>query len=481
MPDQDELLRFGAFELNVTLRELRRSGMKLSIQRQPFEVLAALARRPGELVTRAELKSVLWGDDVHVDFDRGLNFCMAQVRRVLDDSRRAPRFIETVPRAGYRFVAPVTRSAHAKVMAPDSRAVDAPRLAAPREARTRRPIVRWAALATYLLLAHADSPSLDRSVERAAPSDPPASYVKGIYLLRRGLPDLPVAIGLLERSAGEDPRYLPALLALAAAYDEAAAARVRVPAEILPRLRETATAALALDATSAQARTWYGVALLYGDRNWIEGGRQLRQAIALDERLPTARRAYARYLAATGDLAGAVREIDVARRLDPLCVTVSAEAAWYRYAARWYGAAMAASTASLAGVDDSRPHEILFDIHLLQGRPREAAREALAVMAIVGVPAATRARLARHEPDEIGRAFLRGALAHLRRRADTPPERLAVLHAALGQQKEAFALLDTACAEHSPGLPAALQDPLLDPLRHEEAFGAVRRCAGLPA
>ena len=99
--------RFGAFDLDLRAGELRRDGAVVKLQPQPFRVLALLVARAGELVTRDELKKVLWGEETYVDFERGLNFCINQVRAALGDSADSPQFIQTLPRRGYRFIAPV--------------------------------------------------------------------------------------------------------------------------------------------------------------------------------------------------------------------------------------------------------------------------------------------------------------------------------------------------------------------------------------
>jgi DNA-binding winged helix-turn-helix (wHTH) protein len=100
-------LRFEDYELTPSTGQLRRNGRNVPLQRQPALALVLLASRRGELVTRREPRSAIWPDDTHVDFDRGLNFCIRQVRSALDDSARTPRFVETVARRGYRFIAPV--------------------------------------------------------------------------------------------------------------------------------------------------------------------------------------------------------------------------------------------------------------------------------------------------------------------------------------------------------------------------------------
>ena len=110
MPDATQapaVRRFGTYELNLQSGELRKNGIRLRLSGQPFQVLAALVQRPGEPVTREELHSKLWPADTFVDFDHGLNNAVARIREVLDDSSDSPRYVETIPRCGYRFIAPL--------------------------------------------------------------------------------------------------------------------------------------------------------------------------------------------------------------------------------------------------------------------------------------------------------------------------------------------------------------------------------------
>jgi eukaryotic-like serine/threonine-protein kinase len=100
--------RFGTFEVDVEASELRKQGLRIKLQDQPFQVLVLLLQRPGQAITREELRHALWSDHTFVDFDRGLNRAINKLRAALCDSAESPRFIETLPRHGYRFIAPVT-------------------------------------------------------------------------------------------------------------------------------------------------------------------------------------------------------------------------------------------------------------------------------------------------------------------------------------------------------------------------------------
>jgi len=100
--------RFGRFELDSRTRELRKDGVRLRLQEQPFAVLALMLEHPGELLTRYELRDRLWPEGTFVDFDQSVNFSIKQIRDTLGDEADRPLYIETVPRRGHRFIAPIS-------------------------------------------------------------------------------------------------------------------------------------------------------------------------------------------------------------------------------------------------------------------------------------------------------------------------------------------------------------------------------------
>jgi TolB-like protein/DNA-binding winged helix-turn-helix (wHTH) protein/Flp pilus assembly protein TadD len=112
-------LRFGVFELDLRTGELRKHGLRVRLQEQPFQILAMLLEHPGEVVTREELQKKLWPADTFVDFDHGLNKAISKIREALGDSAESPRFVETVARRGYRFLAEVKPADGAPVRSPE--------------------------------------------------------------------------------------------------------------------------------------------------------------------------------------------------------------------------------------------------------------------------------------------------------------------------------------------------------------------------
>ena len=109
------IARIGVFELDVEAGELRRSGRRVALTGQPMRVLVKLVERAGDVVTREELQREVWGEDTHVDFEAGLSTCINQVRTALGDRATSPRFLETLPRRGFRFMAPVEWAADGRV------------------------------------------------------------------------------------------------------------------------------------------------------------------------------------------------------------------------------------------------------------------------------------------------------------------------------------------------------------------------------
>jgi TolB-like protein/DNA-binding winged helix-turn-helix (wHTH) protein/Tfp pilus assembly protein PilF len=137
----NQRVRFGVFEADFHTGELRRNGLKIKLHAQPLAVLRVLLERPGEIVTREELQQKLWGNNTFVDFDHGLNKTINKLRDALSDDADTPRYIETLPRRGYRFIAPVTTPAPAAEPTPKP------------ESKSRTHFALWAAAGVAVLIA----------------------------------------------------------------------------------------------------------------------------------------------------------------------------------------------------------------------------------------------------------------------------------------------------------------------------------------
>src|SRR5215470_11753469 len=118
IPRQSRVVRFRAFVVHLTSQELFKHGSRIKLTPQSFRVLQTLLDRPGELVTREEFHRALWPSDTFVDFDHGLNNAIKKIRDILSDSADAPRYIETLPKLGYRFIGQMDGVSHAPSIEP---------------------------------------------------------------------------------------------------------------------------------------------------------------------------------------------------------------------------------------------------------------------------------------------------------------------------------------------------------------------------
>jgi DNA-binding winged helix-turn-helix (wHTH) protein len=159
-----DTLRFGEFELDVKADGLSRNGRRIKLQPQPSRLLSLLAKRAGATVTRDEIRRELWPDGTFVDFDQSVNFAIRQIREVLHDSADRPVYIETVPKRGYRFIAPVERGGTQPAPPPSRRQTGAmtaihlqkalwANIAELRLAERKQRTFRWAAAIGMILIA----------------------------------------------------------------------------------------------------------------------------------------------------------------------------------------------------------------------------------------------------------------------------------------------------------------------------------------
>jgi DNA-binding winged helix-turn-helix (wHTH) protein/tetratricopeptide (TPR) repeat protein len=465
--DRGAVLAFGVFELDPREGELRRAGRRVPLQQQPLRALLLLARRAGHVVTRNELQAELWPAGTHVDFERGINFCLNQVRTALRDPARSSHFIETVPRVGYRFVAEV------RVIEPGGPA------GVPATASRRRPL-RWAAFACAAVLS-AVTAQTDRTPGEATPSDPEArqAYLRGLMLLQRqDSASWEEAARAFEAAARREPASAAAQSGLARALLGLAQAGIRPAGECLPRARTAALSALRADPRLADAWTSLSMVRLHLDWDWL-ASEDIDRALAFGPGLARAHRARAAYLSARGDQDGAIAAARRAASLDPLCPTLRGDLGWYYYCGRRFPEAAEEWRLSVAVQGDGGPRDRLVDAFRHLGRPADAWREAEATMRHAGISGEDIEALSRRGPDAALRAFLVGSAAYLERRG-APLVRLAALRAAAGDEEQALGLLERAAAERAWGLLGSLAvDPDLEGLEGRPRYNRLLREVGL--
>jgi DNA-binding winged helix-turn-helix (wHTH) protein/tetratricopeptide (TPR) repeat protein len=470
------LARFGEFELDLRAGELRRHGRRLRLQEKPLRVLVALLERAGDVVLREELRAHLWADDTFVDFDSNLNTAVSKLREVLGEKAESPRYLETLPKRGYRFLAPV------EWLGAPSPAGPAPPVAPARRAR-RIPIARLLAavvvaavigVGLYLLRGPGDA---DRDPLRPPSGNVAAyeAYLKGRHLarsrdsaaLQRGLPHLRQAIAL-------DPAYALAYVELSSALD-ALPAR---PREVMPEARAAALRAVEIDDTLAEAHHRLAVVHLYYDWDWEAARAEFERAVALRPDWAELRQSYAGYFSLLGRHAEALAQMRRAIQLDPVSVSINADAGWYHYVARDYEAAILQSRRALELEPDHRgAHHYILLSSIQLGRLQEALTWALRYMHLHGASPPQLAEV-RAAGDEGGlQRFWRWREETLLARARSEyvaPAELALTAVARERQQEAIDLLERSYHERAGWLLPFLQVyPQLDPLRGDERFLAL--------
>jgi DNA-binding winged helix-turn-helix (wHTH) protein/Tfp pilus assembly protein PilF len=355
------LRRFGEFELDPVNHVLIGNGELIKLAPQPFKILMLLTERPGTLVTRASLREAVWGDETVVDFEHGLNTCIRQIRHALGDDAEAPRFIETVPRLGYRFTAAVTSIP---------------------ETVSRPPRWRTGAAAAAILVAVVGV-LIARVVSRGAPRpEAVASEARELYL--RGQLALAdpttgsarTALGLFEKALALDATYAPAHAGVAQVYLVRPLSIPGVPPDVsVLRAQLAIDRALALDESLPEA--YLATAeLRLALRDWPAAGREYRRAIGVAPSHAIARQRYAMWLSYQGRFEEAIQAARVGESLDPLSVQArNTVAEVLRHARRCDEAVVQAQRALDFNPHFGRAHSILGHCYFAQGRLDKAIEE----------------------------------------------------------------------------------------------------------
>jgi DNA-binding winged helix-turn-helix (wHTH) protein len=478
------VVRFGVFELDLETGELHRLGRRVHLTAQAAKVLTLIAGRPGEVVTRDELKRHLWGRDTFVDFDRGLNFCVSAARAALRDSARNPTFIETLPRRGYRFIAETV------AIDPLAAPAEAPR-AGSREAASR--VARSLVVAAATLLLVFQRPVLPLAHTRAtARPDAREAFTRALDAPLDDAAALRRSVAALKLATQLDPRFAEAHYALADIYLKLAIRHELPMAAALAESEAAARRAIALEDV-AETREVLATVRLIGAWDVAGARRELAHALALAPKWDIGHAAYARVLSAVGDDAAAIRAIDRAETISPTCELILADAGTiYARAGRFTEAIGKLRRA----IDLGPPRSMtpaqwhadvqfrLLRIAVARGDWTAAHEAAVAILVSNGAAASVRDRFERTEPREAVQTFLRRSIERATASATNArvsPTRVATLLALVDDRETAIGWLETAAAERDPDLIYALRDPDFDRLRESPRFVAIeRRTIGLP-
>jgi DNA-binding winged helix-turn-helix (wHTH) protein/Tfp pilus assembly protein PilF len=422
------ILRFGVFEVDPAAGELRKRGFRLRLREQPFRLLLALLAAAGRVVTRDQLRQELWPDGTFVEFDRAINKAVSELRAVLGDAASSARFVETLPKRGYRFIGPVE------------------------EMR--------------------DSTSTEHSPE--VHRDGRFAYVTGRYLWnRRTVSDLHSSITLFEQALAVESHRAMAYSGLADANVVLGIWGLRPPETAFGVARRAATRALELNANLAEAHTSIAEVLTGYEWDWGRAERHYRHALSLNAGYATAHHWYAQLLVSLGRYAEAVSHIELARRADPVSPAINAYLPQIFLAARQYDRARQEAQRSVA-MEPHAPlaHWQLGRAHLFSNQAMSAVEALERAVTLSGPESMWEAELsyarARAGDHSGARGLLSGLLERARREYVSPYD-LAIAFTGIGEHESALDYLEQAFTQRVMRI-VAIGDPEFDALRGQPRF-----------
>jgi DNA-binding winged helix-turn-helix (wHTH) protein/Tfp pilus assembly protein PilF len=468
-------LLFDDFELRLDGGELFKGGAPVKLQPQPARVLAILAGRAGQVVEREEIRQLVWGDSF-LDFDASLNFSIKQIRQALGDSATEPRFVETLPRRGYRFLAPVRTETTPVVLSPEP--VPSPWPAPRRGMSLALLSMTLLAGALVVFLGNRQEPPLAAAAGQPRQAKPSAheAYLQGIYL--RGQHRSEKAAASLQDAVLLDPSFAEAYSALAMVKND-------VEQPLWPDMEAidaAARRAIELDPNLAQAHLALAENLFHAHLDWEQAGREYLRARALDPADADTHRHYAFYLSSLGRHNEAIASISRARELDPASVLMRSDFAFFLYMGRRYDEAARQARETLELIsnaqDDQAPFFRSWALRILYRCALETEDEGAAVEA--GKSLMEFHGDGRKASQVHGlRDFLRWQEPWGKKRA---PYFFATASMEAGHPEQALDALEEDCrTRKSFLLHFVAVEPAFDPLHGNPRFSRIVDCMRLPA
>ena len=339
------VVRFGVFEADLSAGELRRNGIKVRLQDLPFRMLTILLARPGEVVTREELRQTLWPPDVFVDFEQGISSAVMRLRDALRDSADNPIFIETIERRGYRWIGPIHPPDPIVEQSPASQAPKEKEIDRPSEPIRRKSSTSWRLpiffiLGLVLIVAvwrfyfgvrrseagAKESPALARTQHSPANREAEEFYLKGRFYWNKRTPEsLNQALDAFTQALARDPNYSDAYVGMADCYNLLREFSAMPPNEAYFRAFAAAKKAVELDDRSASAHASLAFVTFWGMWDARDAETEFRRAIELDPNNAKAHHWFATFLQALGRHTEALAEIEAARKLDPHSAAILAD------------------------------------------------------------------------------------------------------------------------------------------------------------
>jgi DNA-binding winged helix-turn-helix (wHTH) protein/tetratricopeptide (TPR) repeat protein len=495
-------IRFDGWLLRTDTGELVRDGRQQRLTQQPLRILLELLRKPGEVVTRERLVEILWPKGV-VDFDNGLNVAVRKLRMTLGDESETPRYIETLPRMGYRFIGRF-EVADGGQRAPAALTAAAPGPEPPRAARPKFRRTHWlfaggivggAVLASsWLMQAIPDASTPDEST-LDTPASPAASqatapmvarrttsvrayehYLQGIFhRSRRDADSTQQAIAEFKAAIAEDPEYAEAWAGLGDTYIGAAIAHTIPASKAFEESLAAARRSVELDPGLAETHSALGQVYMFYRRDYAAAEAEYALAKAANERYARLWHQIGMLRAFQGRADEAIAAIRRARELEPMTLLYNANYGLVLYHARRYDEAIEHVRGLLVVQPQlTQARSLLIRALVATGRTAEAMAE-LPKLTLPNSNVSDAALVYAHAGDR------KKALAEIARIEKLGAQGfgvgydLSIAHAALGDFAKACQALELAWNDSSPFLGWMTLDPRMDPIRKEPCYAEMQR------
>jgi DNA-binding winged helix-turn-helix (wHTH) protein/Tfp pilus assembly protein PilF len=513
-----KVVRFGLFEADLEQRLLSKEGVRVKLQDQPFQILVLLLERPYEVVTREEIQQKLWPADTYVAFDDGLNTAIKKLRLALADSADNPRFIETVPRRGYRFLAaPSLVESMVQTEAPAESTerditeqvpdpIKEPAVVHAVQAASRRRALPLAALLVAITVLAAGGILWWRgSTRRKAPTSDPTSagisrqpsghgtrrsidpraheeYLQARnFWKQRTAEALTHAVEHFNLAIEHDPGYAEAYAGLADCYVVMPMLSTVPTNDSYVKARQAAEKALALDESVAGGHLAAAELNLYSDWNFAGAETEFRRALALDSNDAQAHQWYAEFLSLMGRHPEAITEIHLAQHLDPLSMIIHHQAGQIYQNARMYPEAFLEYRKTLMIQPGFGPtYAAMMLAFRREGRYKESV-EAQRQANRYWDPGETSIEDLKRLAEASGRgkrAYLRAALEFNRKHPSTAYN-AAFDYALLAENEKALQWLQKSLEAREPQIINLLNDPEFDHLKSNPRFQEIVKKVGL--
>ena len=468
-------LKFGDFRLDVETGELSSKDEQIvKLQQQPTQVLSLLASRPNELVTREEIQKTLWSDDTFVDFEQGVNYCIRQIRTALNDDAKTPRFVETLPRRGYRFIAKVENlNGNSTFQNTQTES----------EIEIKSETFRYIAYATAILLILFLGTALVWNFVSTNDSvglisrNPEAqdAFLKGKYLFEKSDDEsIRQSLDFFDQAIHADEKFAVAYAARADAFHQTGVFGNAKTTEVFPKAKADAIRAIEINENIAEAYATLGSIAFRYDWNFSEAENYFKKAFEINPNSANALHDYAWFLTSQSRFEEAVEAIEKAQKLEPTSPRINIDVGWIYARARRYDKALAQMKRTL----DLEPQNVaaqqcLECAYFNKGMFAESVKNALDLMKHYGATEEELAKIREVEPQKGMHRVEEWRLKRMEIEAKEkyiPTYYFAVQSAAVGDQEKAFRYLEKSFQERDSALVMLKVEQVWDKFRDDPRY-----------